>query len=112
MALNPEDQEKVEEDVEEAIEALTLVEASIDAFIAEGGLEKVEHILEHVTPVLERLLSAMWGGATLEQLIIMGQANYLAKAMIEHGDYDKLSNFELADRAVNIAKTIVNLSKK
>lgn len=112
MSLSERDIEKVKEQAEEINEALEMAGRAVDELVKAGTPEKVielaDKVLPIVGPLFEKFTSVLWNGVTLEQLIVMGQANYLAKAMIEQG----YSGDAIPEKAVGMAKAIVHLSKK
>lgn len=71
-------------------------------------LPEVEKFLSNCAPVADMLHKYLFSGKTFDSIIVMGNASYLARALLQNG----MNPDEAAEKAVACAQKIVELSRK
>ena len=100
------DRDEAIKNAEEVAKVLKEFNAVVDQVLP-IVLPAAEETLAKLMPVYEKLIKELFMGKTFESLAIMGNASYLARALIEKG----VSPTDAATQAVQCARLIVELSK-
>ena len=93
--------EEMGDKAQEILEGLNEFNAALDALLP-VLLPEVEKTLDKLLPLHDKLLGKFFKGKTFNQLVIIGNASYLARGMMG----SELSPEKIAARAVAVARLI------
>jgi len=96
--------EEVQEVVDQIKEVNEFLSTALPAIVPE-----VEKLYDQLTPVVDKVLFKFCQGKNFDTVVVMGQAAYIARQLSAD---TSLTPHQVAERAVNISREILKLSRE